>query len=174
MTHSPTDPAPRHLRLDTPVGRYLIAARRTPEGDAVTGVWRENQSHFPRAARLGERTAGPDPLLEEASRQLLAYLAGEATGFDLPLAPAGTEFQQRVWDALRRIPYGATTTYGALAREIGAPRAAQAVGAAVGANPLSIVVPCHRVLASDGALTGYAGGIGTKEALLRIEGALPA
>lgn len=164
---------PRHLTVDTPVGRYLIAAQHTSDGDAVTGVWREQQKHFPRAGRLGEQAEDGDTLLAEASRQLLQYLAGEREGFDLPLRAEGTPFQLRVWEQLRAIPYGGTTTYGTLARELGAPRASQAVGAAVGANPLSILVPCHRVVAADGRLTGYAGGLGTKQALLGLEGALP-
>ncbi|UQN31379.1 methylated-DNA--[protein]-cysteine S-methyltransferase [Brachybacterium kimchii] len=164
----------RHLAVETPVGRYLIAARRTADGDAVTGVWREAQAHFPRAERLGSHVTGKDPLLEEASQQLLDFLAGTRTVFDVPLRLEGTAFQCSVWEQLRRIPFGDTTTYGSLARQIGSPRAAQAVGAAVGANPISILVPCHRVVAADGSLTGYAGGIGTKEALLRIEGVLGA
>lgn len=154
--------------MATPLGTYLIAA----EADSVTGVWREEQSHFPRPERLGPSAERDDILLAGAEEQLLAYLAGERTSFDLPLSPRGTEFQHAVWDRLQKIPRGTTTTYGAVAAELGRPRAAQAVGAAVGSNPLSIVVPCHRVLAGNGALTGYAGGIETKQALLVLEGAL--
>lgn len=164
----PATAAPRHRRVATPLGTYLLVA----EADSLTGLWRNAQSHFPRAERLGTEAAPDDALLNAAEEQLLAYLAGGRTSFDLPLSPRGTEFQQAVWDRLREIPRGATTTYGAIARELGRPRAAQAVGAAVGSNPLSIVVPCHRVLATSGALTGYAGGIETKQALLVLEGAL--
>lgn len=164
----PTTPAPRHRLVPTPLGTYVIAA----EGPALTGVWRQEQTHFPRSERLGAAAPEDDEVLGAAEQQLLAYLAGERTGFDLPLAPQGTDFQRAVWDLLQGIPRGATTTYGQLARELGRPRAAQAVGAAVGSNPLSIVVPCHRVLATGGALTGYAGGLETKQALLILEGAL--
>jgi methylated-DNA-[protein]-cysteine S-methyltransferase len=103
--------------------------------------------------------------------QLDEYFAGSRATFDLALAPAGTPFQQRVWAELARIPAGTTVTYGELARRAGRPGAARAVGAAVGRNPVSIVVPCHRVVGSDGALTGYAGGIARKAFLLALEGA---
>jgi methylated-DNA-[protein]-cysteine S-methyltransferase len=113
-------------------------------------------------------------VLREAAAQLQQYLRGERQHFDLPLDLAGgTGFQQAVWQALLRIPPGRTTSYGALGREIGRPAAVRAVGAAVGRNPLSLVVPCHRVLGGDGSLTGYAGGLERKAALLRLEGALP-
>jgi methylated-DNA-[protein]-cysteine S-methyltransferase len=161
---------PRHRRVATALGEYVIAA----EGESITGLWRDAQSHYPRADRLGGTAAAEDALLSAAESQLLDYLAGERTAFDLPLAPRGTDFQRAVWDRLREIPRGATTTYGALARDVGRPRAAQAVGAAVGSNPISIVVPCHRVVGASGALTGYAGGMETKQALLVLEGALPA
>lgn len=167
MSTAPTD-APRHRWLPTPLGDYVIAA----EGESLTGVWREAQAHFPGASRLGDPVPGPDALLDAAAAQLREYLEGERVAFDLPTAARGTDFQQAVWRHLTTIPRGSTTTYGAIARALGAPRAAQAVGAAVGANPLSIVVPCHRVLASNGALTGYAGGVETKLALLRLEGVL--
>lgn len=165
---APATVEPRHRRVATPLGTYLLAA----EAESLTGVWREEQSHFPRPERLGPAAAGDDALLDAAETQLLAYLAGERMSFDLPISPRGTEFQHAVWDRLQEIPRGATTTYGTIAQEIGRPRAAQAVGAAVGSNPISIVVPCHRVLAGNGALTGYAGGIETKQALLVLEGAL--
>lgn len=163
-------PGPRHRRLPTALGTYVLAA----EDGALTGLWREEQSHFPLPARLGEPAPARDPLLDTAEAQLLAYLDGEREDFDLPLAPHGTAFQQAVWARLREIPRGATTTYGRIAQDLGRPRAAQAVGAAVGSNPLSIMIPCHRVLATSGALTGYAGGLETKQALLVLEGALTA
>jgi O-6-methylguanine DNA methyltransferase len=105
--------------------------------------------------------------------QLTAYFAGERQAFDLPLAPVGTPFQQRVWTALRAIPSGTTMSYGALAAVLGQPGAAQAVGRANGANPIPVVVPCHRVIGADGSLTGFRGGLDRKRALLQLEGALP-
>ncbi len=117
--------------------------------------------------------AGPDPedeVLLEARRQLGAYFEGRLTVFDLPLGPHGTSFQRRVWDHLLTIAWGRTTTYGAIARALGMPQgASRAVGAANGANPLPVVVPCHRVIGADGTLTGYAGGLERKATLLRIE-----
>jgi methylated-DNA-[protein]-cysteine S-methyltransferase len=112
----------------------------------------------------------PDaPLLQRAVAQLGEYFAGERTAFDLPLAPPGTAFQRRVWDELARIPYGTTTTYGAVAQRLGDPRCVRAVGLANGRNPLGIVVPCHRVVGADGNLRGYAGGIERKQRLLALE-----
>lgn len=108
-------------------------------------------------------------LLRAAIDQIEAYFAGTLRQFTLPLAPQGTPFQQAVWDALQRIPYGETTSYGALARQLGKPRAARAVGAANGQNPLALVIPCHRVIGSTGKLTGYAGGLDIKQALLAFE-----
>lgn len=126
------------------------------------------------AARLGS-PAG-HPLLGRLARELDEYFAGERRTFDLPLAPGGASapddrpsFRRRVWDALRDIPYGATTSYGALAARLGSPGAARAVGAAVGANPISILLPCHRVLGARGALTGFAGGLEAKRFLLALE-----
>ncbi len=111
-----------------------------------------------------------DPLLDNAARQLAEYFAGDRRDFDLPLASDGTEFQRKVWGELRRIPYGETTTYGEIARRLGYEAGiSRAVGAANGANPLPIVVPCHRVVGSDGSLTGYAGGVARKRALLELE-----
>jgi methylated-DNA-[protein]-cysteine S-methyltransferase len=112
-----------------------------------------------------------DALLEEAAQQLRAYFAGELRRFELPLAPHGTEFQRRVWDAVAGIPYGTTSTYSVVAAAIGSPRACRAVGAANGRNPLPIVVPCHRLLGASGALTGYGGGLELKRALLDLEAA---
>jgi methylated-DNA-[protein]-cysteine S-methyltransferase len=111
-----------------------------------------------------------DPVLDEAARQLAEYFAGDRRDFDLPLASDGTEFQRKVWGELRRIPYGETATYGEVARRLGyEPGISRAVGAANGANPLPIVVPCHRVVGSDGSLTGYAGGVERKRTLLELE-----
>ena len=112
------------------------------------------------------------PALDVAAAQLAEYFAGKRRQFDLPLAPRGTGFQQVVWRALAQIPFGATQSYGELARSIGRPSASRAVGAANGRNPISIVVPCHRVIAGSGALTGYAGGVAAKQWLLEHERAL--
>ena len=113
-----------------------------------------------------------DPALLPAARQQMAeYFAGTRRGFDLPLAPAGTPFQQRVWRALLEIPYGGTASYGALAQRIGSPGAARAVGLANNRNPLPIIIPCHRVIGADGSLTGYGGGLPIKRHLLALEGA---
>ena len=109
--------------------------------------------------------------LRPVARALREYFEGERTRFDLPVAPEGTAFQRSVWEQLRTIPFGATWTYGQLAQRLGRPGAARAVGAANGANPISIVIPCHRVIGSDGSLTGYGGGMRRKQALLELEGA---
>jgi methylated-DNA-[protein]-cysteine S-methyltransferase len=118
----------------------------------------------------------PDPAwesrpeaFEQAARQLHAYFAGQLTSFDLVLAPQGTSFQKRVWDAICEIPYGETITYGELAQRIGNPKGSRAVGLANGSNPIPIVIPCHRVIGSDGRLTGYGGGLPIKERLLALE-----
>jgi O-6-methylguanine DNA methyltransferase len=113
----------------------------------------------------------PSPLSDEVYAQLQAYLTGERRELDVPCRPEGTPFQRAVWEALCRIPYGETSTYARLARELGRPGAARAVGAAVGRNPIWIAIPCHRCIGSDGSLTGYAGGLEMKRALLEREGA---
>ena len=110
-----------------------------------------------------------DAALAEVARQLAEYQAGERQSFDLPLAPQGTPFQQQVWAALREVPYGHTVSYGELARALGNPDGARAVGRANATNPIALIVPCHRVLGTDGSLTGYAGGLPLKAALLRFE-----
>jgi methylated-DNA-[protein]-cysteine S-methyltransferase len=115
------------------------------------------------------RAASRDELLLDAAEQLRAYFAGELEQFELPLSPGGTDFQRRVWHAVEAIPYGTTATYSALAASLGSPAAFRAVGAANGRNPLAIVVPCHRVVGSSGALTGYGGGLDRKRALLDLE-----
>ncbi len=153
--------------FDSPLGRMLLAA--TDRG--LAGVWFEGQRHGPDTT--GWREDASHPVLVEAIAQLRAYFAGERATFDLPLdLQAGTPFQQSVWNALLAIPNGGTTSYAALARGLGREKAARAIGAAVGRNPLSVVVPCHRVLGTGGDLTGYAGGLERKTALLRLEGAL--
>jgi methylated-DNA-[protein]-cysteine S-methyltransferase len=154
-------------RYAGPLGPMLLAA--TDRG--LAGLWFEGQRHGPDST--GWREQPDHALLRAAVMQLDDYFAGRRLHFELPLdLQAGTPFQQSVWQALLAIPPGATTSYGALGQRIGKPTASRAVGAAVGRNPLSIVVPCHRVLGTGGALTGYAGGLERKSALLRLEGAL--
>ncbi len=151
--------------LRSPLGNLTLAADDT----ALVGVWFDGAKHPPDPARW--RTADEHPVLRATAEQLQQYFAGERRAFDLPLNLAsGTPFQQRVWQALLGIAVGTTTTYGALSAQLGQPRAVRAVGGAIGRNPISIVVPCHRVLGAGGALTGYAGGLQRKTALLQLEG----
>ena len=157
-----------HTVLDSPLGPLTVVV----EDDHLVGLYVEQglAKALERSATLGTPSDPEDvPLLQAVADQLAAYFRGELTEFDLPVAAAGTPFQQRVWDALRQIPYGETRSYGQLAAEIGNPAASRAVGAANGRNPVSIVVPCHRVIGSSGRLTGYAGGLTTKEQLLAHE-----
>lgn len=153
-------------RYQSPLGPMIVAA--TARG--LAGVWFEDQRHLPDHSLW---PAQPDhPVLRQAQAQLAEYFAGTRASFHLPLdLQGGTAFQRSVWDALLAIPRGGTTSYGTLSRSIGRAAAVRAVGAAVGRNPLSIVVPCHRVVGSRGSLTGYAGGLERKTALLRLEGA---
>lgn len=132
----------------------------------LTGLWFEHQRYAPKEYALGEESGN---VFELTRRWLDIYFSGRCPGFTPPLAPVGTPWQQRVWRELLSIPYGSTATYGGLARRIGNPRAAQAVGKAVGHNPISLIIPCHRVLGTDGSLTGYAGGLERKRALLELE-----
>ena len=150
-----------------PLGAMTLAA--TPRG--LSGVWFDGQRHGPNTSAW--RADPAHPVLREAIEQLGQYFARQRTSFDLPLdLLAGTLFQQAVWQALLGIAPGATTSYSSLSAAIGKPAAVRALGAAVGRNPVSIVVPCHRVLGADGSLTGYAGGLERKTALLSLEGAL--
>lgn len=156
--------------IATPLGPMTAAAGR----EALTGLWFIGQKYYP-AQTAGWTTKPDHPLFVELEAQLAAYFAGRDTGFRLPLAPKGSAFQQTVWDILLSIPYGQTSTYGEIAREIAQVRklhsmSAQAVGGAVGHNPISILIPCHRVVGADKSLTGYAGGLDRKDALLRLEG----
>ena len=145
----------------------------TSDGTALTGLFMTAHTHGPEigADWIRDDKAAP---FAEARQQRAAYFAGRLTDFDLPTAPTGTAFQMRVWQELRRIPHGQTVSYGELARRIGSPNACWAVGLANGRNPLSILVPCHRVVGAGGKLTGYAGGLARKEALLALEGAMQA
>jgi methylated-DNA-[protein]-cysteine S-methyltransferase len=153
----------RYEVLEAPFGEILI----------VGSPLALEEVRFPVKGRTHRR----DPLwrrggavVTEARRQLAEYFRGKRRDFDLPLAPRGTPFEMRVWAALRKVRYGATVSYGDLARRIGKPSAARAVGAAMGRNPLPIVIPCHRVIGADGSLTGFGGGLTIKEALLALEG----
>ena len=148
--------------MTSPIGELTL----TSDGDAVTGVYMHRQKSAPQRNEDWKRD---DDLLGTVREELQAYFAGELKDFDLSLAPQGTEFQQRVWRALRDIPYGETISYGELAARIGQPNASRAVGMANGQNPISIVVPCHRVIGADGTLTGYGGGIERKRWLLAHE-----
>jgi methylated-DNA-[protein]-cysteine S-methyltransferase len=159
----------RYARFATEYGTVYATA----EGASLTGVYFEGGRHAPPIAQSWTEDASSAPLAE-CARQLGEYLTGRRKAFALPLAPRGTAFQQRVWQEIAAIPHGETLSYAELARRAGAPGAARAVGAATGRNPLSIVVPCHRVVGSAGSLTGYAGGLDRKERLLRLEGALEA
>lgn len=150
----------------TPIGTLVLAAR----DEALKGSWFVGQKHFPEiSAAAGWRHAEVS-LLSAARRQLDAWFAGTRQAFDLPLAPEGTPFQCAVWAELARVPWGQTVSYAELAARIGQPRAFHPVGAAIGRNPLMLIVPCHRALGSDGSLTGYAGGLGRKRWLLDREG----
>ena len=154
-------------RYESPLGPMILAA--TPRG--LAGVWFEGQRHLPDSAGWAQEPE--HVILRQAQAQLEEYFAGKRNAFDLPLdLQGGTLFQQSVWQALLAIPRGNTTSYGLLSQRIGQPSAVRAVAAAIGRNPLSIVIPCHRVLGSNGSLTGYAGGLERKTALLQLEGAI--
>jgi methylated-DNA-[protein]-cysteine S-methyltransferase len=148
--------------MGSPIGRLELVE----EGGALVAI------HFDAPADGSPRhERGGSAVLTRAHQQLSEYFAGSRREFDLPLRPAGTEFQRRVWDVLATVPWGTTTTYGAIAARLDLPPgASRAVGAANGANPLPVVLPCHRVIGSDGTLTGYAGGLERKALLLRLEG----
>ncbi len=155
----------RHVTIDSPLGPLTLVA----EGDALVGLYMAGQAHRPPDQRLGEAAGDVDATLAAVAAELREYFAGERTGFTVPLRPVGTAFQHAVWDAVAAIPYGETASYAELAQQIGRPLAVRAVGAAVGRNPVTVVVPCHRVIGSAGALTGYAGGLDRKRTLLALE-----
>ncbi|MDO7841283.1 methylated-DNA--[protein]-cysteine S-methyltransferase [Sphingomonas immobilis] len=155
----------RFKTMPSPVGTLTLVAR----GDALAAILWEGDD--PARVPLGAMTEVPDhPVLAETARQLRAYFDGTLEAFDVPLDFAGTDFQKSVWAALLAIPFGETRSYGEIARAIGRPAAVRAVGAANGRNPISIIAPCHRVIGSDGKLTGFAGGLEAKAFLLRLEG----
>jgi methylated-DNA-[protein]-cysteine S-methyltransferase len=158
----------RHATLPTSIGDLLVVA----EGDGLTGIYFPAHWHPPAADAIGvEVDSRTDTLFARLAEQLTEYLDGRRSSFDLPTAATADSFDEAVWAMLREIPYGATTTYGELAERLGDRNLARRVGYAVGHNPLSILVPCHRVVGSDGSLTGYAGGLERKRFLLELEGA---
>ena len=165
-----------HTVVDSPLGPLTLVA--DDEG-RLTGLYMQDQRYRPAEERFGSAVvvrprptgdAGPSvAVLAEAADQLEEYFAGTRQALDVPRAPLGTPFQRSVWDVLARIPYGETRTYRQVADELGRPAAVRAVGAAIGRNPVCVVVPCHRVIGTGGALTGYAGGLARKQLLLALE-----
>ena len=153
-----------YTTIASPIGELLLKS----DGESVSGLYMHKHKHK-RGATPTREWKRDDAALKQSSAQLRAYFAGELREFELPLAPEGTPFQQRVWRALCDIPFGETISYGELARRIGQPTASRAVGLANGRNPISIVVPCHRVIGADGSLTGYGGGLARKRWLLAHE-----
>jgi len=151
-----------HAVVDSPLGPLTLVE----EDSALAGLYMTEQRHLPDPARYGDRD---DEILPVVREQLESYWAGGRKDFDVPLRMAGTDFQQRVWAALRTIPYGQTWSYGTVAAAIGAVGASRAVGLANGRNPIGIVVPCHRVVGANGSLTGYGGGLDRKRWLLAHE-----
>ncbi len=151
-----------YVWMDSPVGKLLVAGDEQGLRYVLFGEGRDDVQPRPEWCECPEA-------LKDATRQLSEYFEGRRHTFDLRLAPEGTAFQQRVWHALRAIPYGETVSYGELARRIGSPNASRAVGLANGANPISIIIPCHRVIGGDGKLTGYGGGLPAKEWLIGME-----
>ncbi len=148
------------MLISSPVGPLVLQS----DGSSLTGA------HFAEETALSVNDSFPDAVVVEAAHQLAAYFAGELRDFDLPLAPSGTPFRQRVWAELRAIPFGATASYGDIAARLGIPvSASRAVGLANGANPIAIIQPCHRVIGSSGTLVGYAGGLHRKRFLLGLE-----
>jgi methylated-DNA-[protein]-cysteine S-methyltransferase len=153
-----------HTIMPSPLGDLVLVA----DGATLSGVYFPGHWTRPDPATFGVRS---QRRLERVEQQLAEYLAGERTSFDLPTSAPGTPFQRQVWEIIDRIPYGQTTTYGEIASELGSTTLARKVGNAVGHNPLSVIVPCHRVVGKDGKLTGYAGGLQRKRFLLELEGA---
>lgn len=162
----------RHAIVDSPIGSLRIAA----SDRGITGIYMKNHAHPPRPEALGLRLPAveQDPHLARCARELAEYFAGSRQAFEVELDASGTEFQKRVWEQLASIPFGQSRTYGQLARALGDAKLTRAVGTANGRNPISIIVPCHRVIGADGSLRGYAGGLAAKLFLLRLEGLEPA
>jgi methylated-DNA-[protein]-cysteine S-methyltransferase len=156
------------MQIDSPIGQLTLVART---GKLAAILW---ENDLPTRVKLGDmEECQNQPILQETHRQLNEYFAGTRTEFELELDFAGTDFQKNVWQALLTIPFGETRSYADIAKQIGNPSAVRAVGAANGRNPISIVAPCHRVIGSNGTLTGFAGGLHAKQILLQLEGALP-
>ena len=157
-----------YKEIESPVGKLKLVASTKA---LVAVLWEQER---PNRVKLDISKLDPrHPILLETERQLMEYFAGRRTEFELPLEPCGTEFQVKVWRALREVPFGETRSYLDLARAVGSSKASRAVGVANGKNPLSIIVPCHRVVGSDGSLTGFAGGLETKAKLLALEAKPP-
>jgi len=170
MTSSQGRPRLTRTVIDSPLGPLTLVA----SGGALAGLYMNGRpgasARVPASVETAEIAEGADAaVLAQAGRQLSEYFGGQRQAFDLPLALEGTAFQRRVWDALLGIGYGQTVSYGELADRIGQPTAARAVGLANGRNPVSIIVPCHRVVGADGSLTGYGGGLDNKQRLLELE-----
>lgn len=155
----------RHTTIDSPLGQLTLTAR----GGLLTGIFFEGHWHMPPSEFFGDAVPDGDPLFQQTAAELDEYLLGKRTVFGVPFKAFGNPFQERVWARLEKIPYGETVSYGELATELGDRNLSQAVGSAVGRNPLSIVIPCHRVVGHDGRLTGYAGGLDNKRFLLELE-----
>jgi methylated-DNA-[protein]-cysteine S-methyltransferase len=153
---------------ESPHGRMLLVA----DAEGLSGVYFDGQKYLPRVGREWLRDARHAPL-RQAKRELAEYFGAERERFETALAPEGTAFQRSVWKAISTVGFGKTITYAELARRAGVPGSARAAGAATGRNPISIIVPCHRIVGSDGSLTGYAGGLDRKRALLALETAVP-
>jgi methylated-DNA-[protein]-cysteine S-methyltransferase len=161
----------RHTRIESGLGELTLVG----DGDALIGLYFRHHWYPPAADTIGPCVeAGSDPLFTRVATQVEDYLAGRRTDFDLPIITSGDAFQERVWAILREIPYGEVTTYGDIAERLGDPTLARMVGQAVGHNPLSIVIACHRVVGKNGSLTGYAGGVERKRRLLGLEQPQPA
>jgi len=152
---------------ESPHGRMLLVAT----GDGLAGVYFAGQKYFPQKAKTWQRDPGR-AVLRRAKRELAEYFSGRRRRFGVALDPQGTPFQRKVWKQIAGVGFGDTISYAELARRAGRAGSARAAGAATGRNPLSVIVPCHRIVGSDGALTGYAGGLGRKKALLKLEGVL--
>ena len=150
-------------QFDTPHGMMLVTAT----GKGLAGVYFRGQKHFPKKREW--RRDARHPVLRQARRELAEYFAGKRRRFDVALDPRGTVFQRSIWKAIAKVGYGKTLTYGELAQRAGFPGSARAAGAATGRNPLSVIVPCHRIMGANGSLTGYAGGLSRKRALLELE-----
>jgi methylated-DNA-[protein]-cysteine S-methyltransferase len=151
-----------YTTMESPIGELLLVG----DGDTLSGLYMQD-GRKPKAIATGWREASAP--LADARRQLEEYFAGDRTTFDIPLAAEGAPFEREVWHALEEIPYGETVSYGEIARRVGQPTAARAVGTANGRNPIAVIVPCHRVIGADGSLTGYGGGLERKRLLLELE-----